>query len=502
MPEQPPQTTILFVDNNAVTTHQVDELLSGEGYSVVTCDTGHAALEVLRTNRPDLAIIETMLPDIEGCTIARQIRELVGPDEFLPIILLSALSGETDKSIGLACADDFVTKPFSDTELLARIRVLLRIQRLQREFGESTRRYQFLYENAPHSYISIDRTFRISDCNAAFCSVVGQPKQSVIGRAITDFFLPSDLQAVEQFLGSRTVQTVPGTEPVFDIAVTDKPGHYRSVSLSAAHIGRNEPGVWTVIAMQDVTARSKLEEEQKLARRQLYRSAHLASIGTLASGVAHEINNPLTAILGFSSSLLVRMQRHVEIPPSELLEYLSVINAEAIRCRDIVENLSKFAQERDSQIRDIALHESIDAAVRLIQSRANKRNITITSAVADDVLVRADQGKLTQVFVNLLANSLDFCEDGSSVVIAAAPSSARSGYIRVTVADNGPGIRPEVVSKVFDPFFTTKPVGKGTGLGLSLCHRIMDEFNGSIDIVSETGKGTTVMLELPLTPPV
>jgi PAS domain S-box-containing protein len=362
----------------------------------------------------------------------------------------------------------------------------------------SARQYQVFWERSPHYYVSIDRGYRIINCNAAFCGGFGESIEAVLGRRITDFFLPVHAVAIERFLLSCIVSTIPGNEPVFESVVPGGANGRKFISLSAVHIGESDPGVWMVIAMQDVTVRIQLEEEQKLARKQLYRSAHLASIGTLASGVAHEMNNPLTAILGFSSSLLERLRRREEVPHLEFVEYLSVINAEALRCRDIVENLSKFAQERDSQIREVFVLESIDAAIRLIQARANKHGMTIVNRVTANALVQADQAKLTQVFVNLLANSLDFCESGSSITIAAASNSLRQGYVRLTVIDNGPGIPPEVLPKVFDPFFTTKPVGKGTGLGLSLCHRIMEEFNGSIDIISEAGHGTTVVLDLPL----
>ena len=115
-----------------------------------------------------------------------------------------------------------------------------------------------------------------------------------------------------------------------------------------------------------------------------------------------------------------------------------------------------------------------------------------------DVQVKADSSRLEQVLVNILSNCVDFCPPDSSVTIELDDEGwERMKYVTLSITDNGPGIAPDVVPKVFDPFFTTKEVGKGTGMGLSICHKIMEESNGNIDINSEPGKGTTVLLEIP-----
>jgi signal transduction histidine kinase len=249
-----------------------------------------------------------------------------------------------------------------------------------------------------------------------------------------------------------------------------------------------------MVAMQDITQNVTLENEQKLARKQMYRSARLASIGTFASGVAHELNNPLTAILGFSSALLERIKRSEPIDHQDLEQYLTIINHETVRCSDIVENLSRFAREGDVQIREFALFECVDGAVRLINSLAAKKRVKVSTAIATTVLVKADPQKLQQAIIHILTNSLDFCEKGNDIAIEAFIDTR---FIKLSITDNGPGIGSEDLAKVFDPFFTTKQVGKGLGLGLAMCHVIMEECNGGIDIISEKGKGTTVFLDIP-----
>ncbi len=213
--------------------------------------------------------------------------------------------------------------------------------------------------------------------------------------------------------------------------------------------------------------------------------------------MAHELNNPLAAILGFSDALVQRFSSDEAGNPEEMKQYLEIVCNEAIRCRDIVDNLSRFARESECRIRPVCLKQCLESAVRLISSRANKRGISIVDFIEPELVVRADPQKLGQVFLNLLTNAVDFSSDGIRVHLTARKLSDRQGRVLVRVDDNGRGMTPEVQQRAFDPFFTTKEVGQGLGLGLAICHRLMEECEGSIDLVSTLDKGTTVFLELP-----
>jgi signal transduction histidine kinase len=268
------------------------------------------------------------------------------------------------------------------------------------------------------------------------------------------------------------------------------------VNFKAVYIGDHGTGLWYVIAMEDVTQQLKIQEEQKIARKQLYKSARLASIGTLASGVAHEMNNPLTAILGFSSAIMDRVANHEIMEQSELEQYLQVINVEALRCRDIVENLSRFAREGGEYMAaSVSTAECSNNAIKLIHAKLVKSKIFIDNLLGDDCMVAGDATKIEQVFVNILTNCIDFCDQGSVVKMATTTSRDDSRFYSICISDNGPGIPPDILPKVFDPFFTTKEVGRGTGMGLAICHRIMEELNGSIDIVNNSDRGVSVVLE-------
>jgi len=487
--------TILIVDDNEDTAEYIATLLDDAGYRTIVVDCGVKAIEIIKEKKIDLALLDVLMPDMNGMAVAQQIKSFAGTD-FLPVILVTALCTDADKVEGLQYADDYLTKPFSADELLARINSLLRIRRLHRELLHSKERYQCLYENFPHLYISINSARNITNCNRFFREKFALSSETIVGKSIFTLFREQDHETVEAFLQSFNENNTSLVDQRIFTAVNPENGENMQLSLKAVYTGLEDDGLNIVIAMEDITVQVRLQEEQKIARQQLYRSARLASIGTLASGVAHEINNPLTAILGFSSALTSRIEQREPLDEQELSEYLGIINKEALRCRDIVENLSKFAREADIETVRVNLRQCVEDALKLIHARANRANLTIVNNIDPSILIRSDANKLEQVFINIFANCIDFCTSGSQVIIGNKPVSDSDKYCSISIADNGPGIAADILQKVFDPFFTTKEVGQGTGLGLAIVHKIIEESNGHIDIISEQGIGTTVLLDM------
>ena len=488
------ETRILVIDDDNGSAEFIAEFLNVAGFAVSVCTSGTSALDFVRKQPVDLVLLDIMMPDMNGFDIARTMKEYFGKNTFVPIIFLSALTGQEEKVTGLLHGDDFVTKPFHPDELLARIRVMLRIRELQSQLFVSKSNYEFLYENAPHMYVTVDEKRRITDCNALFRTTTGISRAQAAGASFYSFFLESDRAMIQAFLDFLASESMHPPQPMFAFVNNKTPGEPLYVSLNAVEMKDRGPQGCFMVAMQDVTQNVKLEREQKIARTQLYRSARLASIGTFASGVAHELNNPLTAILGFSGALLERIKTDVEVDTQELGQYLTIINSETLRCRDTVDNLSRFAREGEVQIRNFSLAECIGGALRIVKAVAARKQVTIRDAVPADIRVRADSQKLQQAVVYIITNSLDFCTSGNEVSL----SCDRDGrFARLRIADNGPGIPPDVLPFVFDPFYTTKHVGQGVGLGLAMSHVIMEECNGAIEIISDVGAGTIVTLDIP-----
>jgi len=231
------------------------------------------------------------------------------------------------------------------------------------------------------------------------------------------------------------------------------------------------------------------------AQTQLYHSDKLASIGRLAAGVAHEINNPLTGVLTYSSFLLKRSKDDPEMKSD-----LEVIVRETKRCRDIVKDLLDFARPISAAKKSANINDVIERALNIVANQLNFRNIAVQKQYADTLPdVNIDEGQLQQVFINLLVNAADAIgDDGGEIAIHTRTVQFQGkNYVQVDVTDNGCGIAKENIPKIFEPFYSTKD-HKGIGLGLSVVWGIIDKHQGTISVESEPNKGSTFTIKLPI----
>jgi two-component system NtrC family sensor kinase len=233
----------------------------------------------------------------------------------------------------------------------------------------------------------------------------------------------------------------------------------------------------------------KIAETQQ----QLFQSDKLASLGRLAAGVAHEINNPLTGVLTYSSFLLKRAKE------AETREDLETIVRETKRCRQIVRQLLDFSRQARPKTTSVEVADVIAKSLQIVHNKLSFNNISVSTRIGDDLPpIAADPNQMVQVFVNLLVNAADAIGDsGGEISISAKRRDDDGGEVEIVVADSGCGIAPEKVSKVFEPFYTTKEQ-EGTGLGLSVVWGIIDKHGGTIDIRSDSDRGTAVMIRLPV----
>lgn len=230
-------------------------------------------------------------------------------------------------------------------------------------------------------------------------------------------------------------------------------------------------------------------------RDRLMQSEKLASLGTIVSGVAHELNNPLTSIIGFSDIVLSQTQGSFH---DELREMLQIINKEGERCKKIVQDLLSFARRRQPKWEEVDIKALIDEAIAASSLVLGQKNVRIQKSYASEELhVEADPSQLKQVFLNLLKNAMQAMEKNAREKICTIEAISENGQQRITFADSGPGIRSENLQKIFEPFFTTKEVGSGTGLGLSLCYGIIKQHNGDISVASPAGRGAEFVIRLP-----
>jgi two-component system NtrC family sensor kinase len=232
---------------------------------------------------------------------------------------------------------------------------------------------------------------------------------------------------------------------------------------------------------------------KEFAQLKVAEAERLAMIGQLAAGVAHEINNPLTGILLYSDMLLKSIP--ADSPDKKNLEKIS---SEALRCKNIVRGLLDFARQKKPEIKDSSVNQILEASLALVKNQTVFMNINIEKQLEPSLpLIKIDPSQIQQVFMNIILNAGEAMAGQGNLQVRSTMSPERK-YIEVTFMDTGPGIKPEHLKKIFDPFFTTKESTHGVGLGLSISYRIIEDHNGRIYVTSESGKGTTFTIKLPV----
>jgi signal transduction histidine kinase/CheY-like chemotaxis protein len=231
--------------------------------------------------------------------------------------------------------------------------------------------------------------------------------------------------------------------------------------------------------------------ELKRTQAQLVQSTKLAAIGELAANIAHEINNPLTTVLGFASFLSERM------PASDpMREELGLIQEEASRARDIVRDLLQFSRQRDFSPESADVNTVLEQVIAMVRRQGALAAVTVQESYAPDLpAVELDVSRMKQVFLNIINNAVYVMPNGGSLTIR---TETANGGVRIAFEDTGPGIAPEHRDRIFDPFFTTKPEVSGTGLGLSVSLGIVQSHGGTIEVETEVGRGSTFTIALPL----
>lgn len=240
---------------------------------------------------------------------------------------------------------------------------------------------------------------------------------------------------------------------------------------------------------------------EKEFQAQFYQAEKMATVGTLAAGVAHEINNPLTAILGFAEGLKRRNAKLKGAIDDELhadfKEYTETIIKECLRCRDIVQTLLTFSRPTVASVGQVDLNQCVTDTLFILKHHFKEhRDLSVKTELQDNLpAILGDESQLKQVIINLLTNAFDATDTGGRILIKTLAEEDAS--VTLIIEDNGCGIPLELQDKLFEPFFTTKPVGKGIGIGLSTCYSIVNNHRGEISVTSAVGKGSAFRVSLP-----
>jgi len=284
-----------------------------------------------------------------------------------------------------------------------------------------------------------------------------------------------------------------GKLPLTKISIINSKGEEIPTEMTAAILYENNQEIASMGIYNDIREKMAVRKKLKETQVQLAQSEKMASMGQLAAGVAHEINNPLGGILLYANLLLESLDEN-----DAKCEDLGYVIEDANRCKDIVKNLLAYSRQTSPTNKIIQLNDLINQGLALMRDPKLFNNITVKKELSDQMmLVNSDQKHLSQVVINLVMNAVAAMENGGTLTLRTyRDKPARKVYLEVV--DTGCGIPEENVPRVFDPFFSTKEQGKGTGLGLSTVYGIVKENGGNILVKETSSEGTTFLLELPL----
>ncbi len=479
---------VLLVDDNRDMREYVERLLNRR-YEVTSAGDGEQALDAAVANPPDLVLSDIMMPRLDGFGLLEKLRAHPATSA-IPVILLSARAGEEAESEGLeAGADDYLVKPFTARELLARVgahvsmyRLRLELMRIEHEHRmkaeAAERQYRMILESISEGFLYVDRNWRIQLANEQWAALAGMTMRQAIGKNLWQCF-----PGLEDSVFGRSYRQAMET---LEVARAEE---YYPPLNRWFHVNIYPSSEGIAIFAQDVT-------ERRIDQERLLLTEKLAATGRLAATIAHEINNPLESVLN-----LIYLARTSRNHADRVQEFLVTAEREVTRVSHIARHTLGFYRETSvpSQVDLTAL---LDEVLSVYESRLRAVGIEIEKDLAVLPPIEALRGEMHQVFSNLVSNAIDAMRDGGKLTVTfrEAVENGRAG-VSVSIADNGVGIPAENLPRLFEPFFTTKP-NSGTGLGLWVVKQFVECWGGHIEVSSSvkprSSHGTRFNLFVPL----
>lgn len=494
-------TSVMVVEDDAIIGLDIAETLIRLGYQVpATADSWASAERALAEHKPDLVLMDVQLRGgVDGIEAVSRIRR----DSDVPIVYLTAHSDEATLSRAKETAPHgYLVKPFNDRDLRTTIEVAIRKHELERSLAERERWFSTTLSSLGDAVIATDPEERITFMNPVARALTGFSPDEVKGRALDEVFRLVDDEGVRLESPLRTALRDRFTVALpANVQLIDQRGERHLVDDTAAPIVDDRGSLLGgVLVFRDVTEQKRLEHRLEVAER-------MASLGTMAAGIAHELNNPLAAVMGNVSFALQELQStlgeaKVQADLSPRLQQCVVALEDAAgaseRLRKIIATMRAVVSRRTNETVVLDVPALIELALMLSQATIH-RKAKLVRAYGTTPRVDVDETRLVQVFANLLGNAADAIAEGrpDENEIRISTYTDDSGRAIIEVRDTGHGIRQSEMARIFDPFFSTKGVGGGLGLGLSVCHSYVTAAGGDIGVESQLGTGTVFRVALP-----
>ncbi|WP_319405329.1 response regulator [uncultured Desulfosarcina sp.] len=563
---------VMIVEDDPVSLTLLEKMIQKTDAMVITASNGVTAWEAFNKERPRIVVSDWMLPELSGIELCRKIRESQ-TTAYTYIIIMTAKDRKEDALTAFdAGADDFVPKPYQLRELQARMHTGWRIidledkhQALQQTLIDSRAKFRTIFDALHEEIISVDRDINLTSINKAastvmqgdYSDVIGRPCCRVADPAEASFYEHTIREMVEKGFDTGRAAVYldrfgkdDGKETIKErtvVPVIDEQGRVQTVTIVSRDITeahqRNEEiqGLnhkLKKISSELIRKNLKLESTLKNLERtqaQMVQSEKMASIGQLAAGVAHEINNPT----GFVSSNLKTLGDYQKdmnrligdyqklrselkglpdgLLPATVVDLIAQVDATeedvdiayiqedvgdligdcregTERIKRIVEDLKHFAHPGEDRMKETDINAGIESTLNVVNNEL-KYKATIVKELGDIPIIHGYPQQLNQVFMNILVNAAHAIEKSGEIKIVTASIDDK---VEIRISDTGCGISEENITKIFDPFFTTKDVGKGTGLGMNIAYNIIAKHKGHIHVESKVGEGTTFIVQLPV----
>jgi two-component system cell cycle sensor histidine kinase/response regulator CckA len=491
------ERTVLVVEDERVVAKDLQQTLVQLGYRVpVTVASAEDALRAAARECPDLVLMDIRIRgDLDGIETAKILKRRFD----VPVVYLTAYAdSETVARAKATEPHGYLLKPVKLEELRSTVEVALHKHEMERRLRDRERWFATTLRSIGDAVISTDAGGRITFMNPVAESLTGWSTTEARGRRASDIVRLVDESTKEVLEDPISSALRSGRIIHVDGSLVAREGHARSIADSAAPIVDDDgTTVGAVIVFRDVSEQRKAQHDLELTDR-------LASLGTMVASVAHEINNPLTLVLGGIGIALAELKkRTAELGSPAWLADVCATLAQAEfgseQIRNIVGDLRTIAQPNPEEGATVELRRvlewAIDAAAHELRRRVK---VTTTTCFGNIPRVKGNETRLGQIFVNLIVNAAQAMAGGpyEANEIKVSTFVDANGRVVTEIADTGPGIPEDLVEKIFEPFFTTKKETGGTGLGLSICRGIVASLGGTITVRSNVGKGTTFRVAL------
>lgn len=544
---KPDTPHILVVDDNAQARLLIRRIFEREGFTVDEAGDGPTAVrKALETPTPDLILLDVQMPIMSGFEVLEQIRG-DKRSERIPIIVVTAAARDPKDimhGFGIG-ADDYMVKPFNAVEMVARARSKIRAFRLEEDLIQRTHQLElllslgeamnraFTFDNLAESLLDAALSAIPSDGGVVILGEADQPEIQVWARG---FGVGAQIEhngetrpRTESITNLRTCLLIENTGERPDVPLEDifplqlppqsalaAPLIYQGRSLGLISLGSMRKGAFdnnhlrvlrtiaeqAALAVQNVLLFTRLQNyaqtlelnvaartsQLQAAQAELMRSEKLASLGMMASVVAHEINNPLQLLMSNLEMTLedIESSRPVD---KELVEQAK---NEVERIKQIIRQLLDFARPARSELAPVDINEVTQDVLSLAGRKLSHSRIMVEEVLEARSLVHGNADQIKQVLLNLLLNAVDAMPEGGTIRLATQDIPPE---VQIIVWDTGSGIKPEQITQVFEPFHTTKT--KGTGLGLAISQKIIESHGGKISVESKPGSGARFVIGLP-----